>query len=77
MAGEEKVHRIESGSSYHSIEVEPGLVTPGFLSSQVLHGMLERLRLPASLPGLAGARRRDSIASRPSLEEPIGWWPTP
>jgi tRNA (mo5U34)-methyltransferase len=52
MNREEKIRRIESRNWYHSIEIEPGLVTPGSLSAQVLHRMLERLRLPTSLAGL-------------------------
>ena len=53
MTREEKIRRIEARSWYHSIEIEPGLVTPGSLSAQGLHQMLERVRLPAILSGLS------------------------
>jgi tRNA (mo5U34)-methyltransferase len=53
MTREEKVRRIQSRTWYHSIEVEPGLVTPGSLSSHTLRRMLEYLQFPASLAGLS------------------------
>ena len=53
MTREEKVRRIQSRTWYHSIEIEPGIVTPGSLSSQTLQRMLEYLQFPASLAGLS------------------------
>ena len=50
---EEKLRRIQSRSWYHSIEIEPGLVTPGALSLPTLRRTLAHLELPDSLEGLS------------------------
>lgn len=52
MTREEKLERIKSRQWYHSIEIEPGLVTPGAHSLPELHQVLEYLKLPARLDGL-------------------------
>jgi hypothetical protein len=50
---EEKRRRIQSRTWYHSIEIEPGLVTPGALSLPTLRRTLAYLELPDSLEGLS------------------------
>lgn len=50
---EEKQKLIQARSWYHSIEIEPGLVTPGRLSQAQLQQMLRYINLPASLEGLS------------------------
>ena len=53
MTREEKLERITSRQWYHSIEIEPGLVTPGAHPLEELRQVLEHVRLPASLEGLS------------------------
>jgi tRNA (mo5U34)-methyltransferase len=48
-----KLARINARKWYHSIEIEPGLVTPGSLSAEILRGNLEYVRMPARLDGLS------------------------
>jgi tRNA (mo5U34)-methyltransferase len=50
---EEKQRLIQSRSWYHSIEIEPGLVTPGRLSQTQLQQMLGYLNFPESFEGLS------------------------
>jgi tRNA (mo5U34)-methyltransferase len=50
---DEKLERIRSRRWYHSIEIEPGLVTPGAHPLEELRQVLEHLKLPASLEGLS------------------------
>jgi tRNA (mo5U34)-methyltransferase len=52
MDRQEKVAKINGRSWYHSIEIEPGLVTPGRLSLGGLRTTLQRVQMPASLEGL-------------------------
>jgi tRNA (mo5U34)-methyltransferase len=49
---EEKVRLINSVRRYHSIEIEPGLVTPGRVPLSYLQDMLRYLQFPESLEGL-------------------------
>lgn len=51
MTREEKVARIASRQWYHSIEIEPGLVTPGAHPLPELQQVLTYLKLPARLDG--------------------------
>ena len=53
MTREEKLKRIASRQWYHSIEIEPGLVTPGAHPLAELTQVLEYLKLPARLDGLS------------------------
>jgi tRNA (mo5U34)-methyltransferase len=53
MTREEKLERIKSRQWYHSIEIEPGVVTPGAHPLGELRQVLEHLKLPASLEGLS------------------------
>jgi tRNA (mo5U34)-methyltransferase len=53
MTREEKLERIRSRQWYHSIEIEPGLVTPGVHPLGELRQVLEHVELPASLEGLS------------------------
>ena len=53
MTREEKLERIHSRQWYHSIEIEPGLVTPGAHPLAELQQVLEHLKFPASLDGLS------------------------
>jgi tRNA (mo5U34)-methyltransferase len=53
MTREEKLARIRSRPWYHSIEIEPGLVTPGVHPLEELRQVLEHMRLPRSLEGLS------------------------
>ncbi len=53
MSREDKLERIKSHQWYHSIEIEPGLVTPGVHPIEELRQVLEYLKLPASLEGLS------------------------
>jgi tRNA (mo5U34)-methyltransferase len=53
MTREEKLERIKSRQWYHSIAIEPGLVTPGTHPLEELRQVLEHLKLPASLDGLS------------------------
>jgi len=53
MTREEKLERVRSRPWYHSIEIEPGLVTPGTHPLGELRQVLEHLKLPASLEGLS------------------------
>jgi tRNA (mo5U34)-methyltransferase len=48
----EKVARINARKWYHSIEIEPGLVTPGSLPLPTLRNTAKYAQLPASLRGL-------------------------
>jgi tRNA (mo5U34)-methyltransferase len=48
-----KLARINARKWYHSIEIEPGLVTPGSLTPEILRANLEHVRMPASLHGLS------------------------
>jgi tRNA (mo5U34)-methyltransferase len=48
-----KLARINSCRWYHSIEIEPGLVTPGMLSLDVLRRNLEYVGMPRRLDGLS------------------------
>jgi tRNA (mo5U34)-methyltransferase len=50
---DEKLERIGSRQWYHSIEIEPGLVTPGAHPLEELRQVLEHVKLPASLDGLS------------------------
>jgi tRNA (mo5U34)-methyltransferase len=50
---EEKRERIASRQWYHSIEIEPGLVTPGAHPLPELRQVLEYLKLPERLDGLS------------------------
>jgi tRNA (mo5U34)-methyltransferase len=52
MTREEKVRLINSVRWYHSIEIEPGLVTPGRVPLSYLQDMLRYLQFPESLEGL-------------------------
>src|SRR5262245_39950057 len=47
-----KLARIKARTWYHSIEVEPGLVTPGTLTPEILRANLDHVRMPARLDGL-------------------------
>jgi tRNA (mo5U34)-methyltransferase len=51
MTREARLERIASRSWYHSIEIEPGLVTPGAHPLRELRQVLAHLKLPASLDG--------------------------
>jgi len=53
MTPEEKLERIRSRQWYHSIEIEPGFVTPGAHPLGELRQVLEYVKLPASLDGLS------------------------
>jgi len=53
MTRDEKLERIGSRQWYHSIEIEPGLVTPGAHPLEELRQVLDHLKLPASLEGLS------------------------
>jgi tRNA (mo5U34)-methyltransferase len=53
MTRDEKLTRINARPWYHSIEIEPGLVTPGAHPLAELHQVLERLKLPPRLDGLS------------------------
>src|SRR5438046_173367 len=50
---EEKLERINARSWYHSIEIEPGLVTPGMHPLPELQQVLARVGFPESLAGLS------------------------
>ena len=52
MTDEGKLGRIKSRRWYHSIEIEPGLVTPGARSLEEMRLLLEYLKFPARLDGL-------------------------
>ena len=52
MTREEKLERLKSRQWYHSIEIEPGLVTPGAHPLGELRQMLEHVKLPSRLDGL-------------------------
>jgi len=50
----EEKHRLVMGREwYHSIQIEPGLVTPGRKTARELSAMVERIGLPSSLDGLS------------------------
>ncbi|MBI5305819.1 MAG: DUF1698 domain-containing protein [Chloroflexi bacterium] len=49
---EEKQYLVQSRSWYHSIEIEAGLVTPGWLSQAHLQQVLKYLQFPDSFEGL-------------------------
>jgi tRNA (mo5U34)-methyltransferase len=51
MTRDEKLKRVASRQWYHSIEIEPGLVTPGAHSLAELSQVLAYLKLPARLDG--------------------------
>ena len=53
MSREEKLERIESHQRYHSIDIEPKLVTPGAHPLGELRQVLEHVKLPASAEGLS------------------------
>jgi len=53
MTRDEKLERIGSRQWYHSIEIEPGLVTPGAHPLEELRQELDHLKLPPSLEGLS------------------------
>src|SRR5713101_3125979 len=53
MTREEKLERITSRQWYHSIEIGPGLVTPGAHPLGELRQVLQYLKLPARLDGLS------------------------
>ncbi len=53
MTREEKLERIKSRQWYHSIEIEPDLVTPGTRSLADMRRVLGYLDLPERLDGLA------------------------
>src|ERR1700675_4169180 len=53
MTRDEKLKRIRSRQWYHSIEIEPELVTPGAHPLGELRQVLEHVKLPASLEGLS------------------------
>ncbi len=47
-----KLERIQSRPWYHSIQIEPGLVTPGSLSQTTLNYILEQVQFPKRFDGL-------------------------
>lgn len=53
MTRQEKMERIRSRQWYHSIEIEPGLLTPGAHPVEELRQVLDHLKLPARLDGLS------------------------
>lgn len=53
MTREEKLERIKIRQWYHSIAIEPGLVTPGAHPLGELRQVLEHVKLPSSLEGLS------------------------
>jgi tRNA (mo5U34)-methyltransferase len=52
MTRDEKLERITARQWYHSIEIEPGMVTPGVHPLAELRQVLEYLKLPPRLDGL-------------------------
>lgn len=53
MTSEEKRRLVMARDWYHSIEIEPGLVTPGRRTAEELSTFLGRIGFPPSLEGLA------------------------
>lgn len=57
MTREEKLERFTPRHWYHSIEIEPGLVTPGAHPLAELRQVPEHLKLPARLAAPSWATR--------------------
>ena len=53
MTREEKLRRIAARQWYHSIEIEPGLVTPGAHPLEEMRRVLDYLKFPVRLDGLS------------------------